>query len=570
MHHGVFGHEQVAFCHDRATGLRAIVALYSTVLGPGLGGTRFYPYASEDDALEDVLDLSRAMAYKNSLAGLDHGGGKAVIIGDPRVDKTPDLLRAYGRFVQGLGGRYITAADVGTYVQDMDVIAEVCDHVTGRSPERGGAGDSSVLTAFGVHQGMRAAAQHVWGDTSLAGKRIGIAGIGKVGRHLVGHAREEGAVVVATDVDPAALDWARREAPEVELVADTKELLARPLDVYAPCALGGALDDHVAATIDTAIVCGAANNQLADDHVDDVLAERGVVYCPDFLVNAGGVIQVADERHGFDFERAHAKTASIFDTLLDVLVHRRRPWHHPGRGRRRPGRGADGRGRRPHLDRPRSLSRSAGSPRDSGRGGGAEGPPHRVVDAGPGRLGPGQELAQPVDGAGPASPLVERDDDPPVVGPADRQVDAGLAGVDADRLHVRRPEQAPLGPAPAGQLLLADRPRAAERLHPHEPGHHPVDRAEHEGGVAPDDRPGHAAGDDEHEGGGDEAVPPSPERAGFEPHGPSGRHGGERSRQSRQSRSQNSGFSGSDREPSVVTARVRRRRCARIRPWPPP
>ena len=156
-HTGVFGHEQVAFCHHRGTGLRAIVALYSTALGPGLGGTRFYPYDSEDDALEDVLHLSRAMAYKNSLAGLDHGGGKAVIIGDPRTDKSPDLLRAYGRFVQGLGGRYITAADVGTYVQDMDVIAEACEFVTGRSPDRGGAGDSSVLTAFGVYQGMRAA-----------------------------------------------------------------------------------------------------------------------------------------------------------------------------------------------------------------------------------------------------------------------------------------------------------------------------------------------------------------------------------------------------------------------------
>jgi valine dehydrogenase (NAD+) len=315
-----FGHEQVTFCHDRATGLRAIVALYSTVLGPGLGGTRFYPYAGEDDALADVLDLSRAMAYKNSLAGLDHGGGKAVIIGDPHADKTPELLRSYGRFVQGLGGRYITAADVGTYVQDMDVIAGVCDHVTGRSPQHGGAGDSSVLTAFGVYQGMRAAARHLWGDESLAGRRIGISGIGKVGRHLIAHAGEEGAAVVATDVDPRALEWARRQAPEVELVADTKELLARPLDVYAPCALGGAIDDEVAVTIEAAIVCGAANNQLTNDDVDNVLAERGVVYCPDYLVNAGGVIQVADERYGFDFARARAKTAGIFDTLLDVLA----------------------------------------------------------------------------------------------------------------------------------------------------------------------------------------------------------------------------------------------------------
>lgn len=316
----VFAHEQVTFCHDRATGLRAIVALYSTVLGPGLGGTRFYPYPDERAALADVLNLARGMAYKNALAGLDHGGGKAVIIGDPARDKTPELLRAYGRFVQGLGGRYITACDVGTYVQDMDVIAEECDHVTGRSPEQGGAGDSSVLTAFGVYQGMRAAASARWGDTSLAARRIAVAGVGKVGRHLIGHAVEEGAEVIASDIDPAALDWARSEHPGVTLVADTEELLARPLDIYAPCALGGAVDAEVADTIDAAIICGAANNQLVDDEVDNRLAERGVIYCPDYLVNAGGVIQVADERRGFDFERARAQTSKIFDTLLDVLA----------------------------------------------------------------------------------------------------------------------------------------------------------------------------------------------------------------------------------------------------------
>jgi valine dehydrogenase (NAD+) len=316
----VFGHEQVAFCHDRASGLRAIVALYSTVLGPGLGGTRFYPYPDTEAALADVLNLSRGMAYKNALAGLPHGGGKAVIIGDPATDKSVELLRAYGRFVQGLGGRYITACDVGTYVEDMDVVALECDHVTGRSPEQGGAGDSSVLTAFGVYQGMRAAASICWGDTSLAGRRIAIAGIGKVGRHLIEHAAAEGAEVIATDISPDALAWAREQHPEVTLVGDTSELLADPLDIYAPCALGGAVDHEVADTIEAAIICGAANNQLVDDEVDNRLAERGVIYCPDYLVNAGGVIQVADELHGFDFERARAKTAAIFDTLLDVLA----------------------------------------------------------------------------------------------------------------------------------------------------------------------------------------------------------------------------------------------------------
>ena len=193
-------HEEVVFCHDRASGLRAIIAIYSTALGPSLGGTRFYPYETEADALADVLNLSRGMAYKNALAGLDHGGGKAVIWGDPATDKTEALLRAYGRFVESLGGRYVTACDVGTYVQDMDVVARESRFVTGRSPSEGGAGDSSVLTAWGVFQGMRACAERQWGTASLAGRRVGIAGVGKVGRHLVDHLVDDGAEVVVTDV----------------------------------------------------------------------------------------------------------------------------------------------------------------------------------------------------------------------------------------------------------------------------------------------------------------------------------------------------------------------------------
>ena len=181
------GHEQVVFCQDKQSGLKAVIAIYSTALGPALGGTRFYPYPTEAAAVQDVLDLSRGMAYKNALAGLDHGGGKAVIWGDPQRDKTEPLLRAYGRFVAALGGRYYTACDVGTYVQDMDVIARECRYVTGRSEAHGGAGDSSVLTAWGLFQGMRAAAEHVWDTPSLAGRRIGVAGLGKVGKHLIGH-----------------------------------------------------------------------------------------------------------------------------------------------------------------------------------------------------------------------------------------------------------------------------------------------------------------------------------------------------------------------------------------------
>ncbi len=313
------GHEQVTFCADEVTGLRAIVAIYSTALGPALGGTRFHAYPSEADALQDVLDLSRAMAYKNALAGLDHGGGKAVIIGDPATDKSPELLRAYGRFVQGLGGRYITACDVGTYVEDMDIIAEESDHVTGRSVAYGGAGDSSVLTAFGVYQGMLAAARACWNADSLRGRRIGIAGVGKVGKHLLGHALDEGADAVVTDVDPAAIAWVREHHPSVGVVEDTDALVRTELDVYAPCALGGALDDEVAETLQASIVCGGANNQLAHDRIDNRLAERGIIYCPDYLVNAGGVIQVADELHGFSFARAKAKATGIHDAMLAVL-----------------------------------------------------------------------------------------------------------------------------------------------------------------------------------------------------------------------------------------------------------
>lgn len=312
-------HEQVVFCHDEASGLKAIIAIYSTALGPALGGTRFYPYASEADALTDVLNLSQGMAYKNALAGLDLGGGKAVIIGDPAELKGEALLRAYGRFVQSLNGRYLTACDVGTYSRDMDVVARECDFVTGRTVEHGGAGDSSVLTAFGVYQGMRASAQHVWGDTSLAGRRVGVAGVGKVGRHLVGHLVDEGAQVVVADPYHPAVTALLASYPNVTAVADTDALVREPLDIYAPCALGGALDDESTAVLPAQIVCGAANNQLAHQGIEKRLDERGITYAPDYCVNAGGVIQVADELEGFDFDRAKMRATTIFDTTLDVL-----------------------------------------------------------------------------------------------------------------------------------------------------------------------------------------------------------------------------------------------------------
>src|SRR5213078_2151410 len=226
--------------------LKAIIAIYSTALGPALGGTRFHPYETEAEALHDVLELSRAMAYKNALAGLDLGGGKAVIWGDPQRDKSEPLLRAYGRFVQSLGGRYYTACDVGTYTVDMDVVARECRYVTGRSVEHGGAGDSSILTAYGVFQGMRACAGHRWGTQTLAGRRVGITGVGKVGLHLVGHLLEDRATVVVADVSADAIDRVRAAYPGavVEVAADDGALVRADLDVYAPSALGGSLNDE--------------------------------------------------------------------------------------------------------------------------------------------------------------------------------------------------------------------------------------------------------------------------------------------------------------------------------------
>jgi valine dehydrogenase (NAD+) len=315
-----YGHEQVVFCQDRQSGLRAIIAIYSTALGPALGGTRFYPYPDEETALADALNLSRAMAYKNAMAGLDHGGGKAVIIGDPAALKSEALLRAYGRFIESLGGRYITACDIGTYSEDMDIIARESGHVTGRTVPNGGAGDSSVLTAFGVFQGMRAAAEQRWGSPSLEGRLVGVEGVGKVGRRLVALLAAAGASAVICDVDPGAVSRVLAAHPGVQVAASRAELLGHDMDIYAPCALGGALDDDTVMTLRASIVCGGANNQLAHPGIEKLLADRGVLYAPDYVVNAGGVIQVSDELGGFNFERAQARAERIFGTTRQIFT----------------------------------------------------------------------------------------------------------------------------------------------------------------------------------------------------------------------------------------------------------
>jgi glutamate dehydrogenase/leucine dehydrogenase len=316
---GADDYEQVVFCHDRGSGLRAIVAVHSTRLGPGLGGTRFYPYASEDEGLEDVLRLARAMTYKAAAAGLDLGGGKAVIFGDPARDKTEVLLRAYARHVDNLGGRYLTAEDIGTTQDDMDLVRRETRFVTGVSRELGGSGDPSTATGYGVLWAMKAVAQHLWGDTSLAGRHVAVAGIGKVGRALLGHLAEEGARMTVADVTPAAVDWATaRFGTEVVAV---EKIHAVECDIYAPCAMGGILSAATIPELRCAAVVGSANNQLADAASAGLLARAGVLYAPDFVVNAGGLINIAEELApgGYHPDLALAAVRRIFDTVTSVL-----------------------------------------------------------------------------------------------------------------------------------------------------------------------------------------------------------------------------------------------------------
>jgi valine dehydrogenase (NAD+) len=326
---GVAGsHERVVFGHDRATGLSAIIAVHSTLLGPALGGTRFYPYASEALAVHDVLRLSRGMTYKAAAAGLSLGGGKAVILGDPSVHRTDALLEAYGRLVESLAGSYITAGDVGTTSADMDVIGRTTDHVVARTPAAGGSGDSAPLTAYGVFQSMRAAAQSVWGDPSLEGRLVGVEGLGKVGRNLVGLLTQDGARVVAADVSAAARE---RVAAELIGVSFVDDVLDAPLDVYAPCALGATVTRSSASTLSASIVCGAANNQLSHDDVEGLLVERGITWVPDYVANAGGLIQVAGERERLGADAVREQVSDLFGAVAGILATARSRGIAPGR-----------------------------------------------------------------------------------------------------------------------------------------------------------------------------------------------------------------------------------------------
>ena len=313
-------YEQVVYCHDRSTGLRAIIAIHSTRLGPALGGTRFHPYASEDAALTDVLRLARGMTYKAAAAGLDLGGGKAVIIGDPQVDKSEALLRAYARYVAGLGGRYATAEDVATTQADMDPIRRETRFVTGASEELGGSGDPSAATAYGVLWAMKAVARHLWADTSLAGRHVVISGVGKVGSILARHLVEERVRVTVADVDQGRVAEAVTDLGVEAVPAETAH--RTPCDIYSPCALGAVLSASTIPDLRCAAVVGAANNQLADDGTAKLLDDAGILYAPDYVVNAGGVINIAEELApgGYRPDRALAAVRRIFDTTTALLA----------------------------------------------------------------------------------------------------------------------------------------------------------------------------------------------------------------------------------------------------------
>lgn len=311
-------HEQVVFCQDKDTGLKAIIGVHNTILGPALGGTRMYNYQTEWDALNDVLRLSRGMTYKAAITGLNLGGGKAVIIGDPKTIKTPALMRRFGEFVHTLGGKYYTAEDVGMETSDMDTVREVTPYVTGISEEKGGAGNPSPVTAYGVYMGMKASAKFAYGTDNLEGKKILVQGIGHVGEELVRLTAEEGANVIIADINQERLEQVST-AYGVEIYKG-QDLYAEEADIYAPCALGATINNDTIDKLKVKVIAGAANNQLATENIHGpLLQERGIVYAPDFLINAGGIINVYAEIEGYGREQIKSKTENIYNTTLDIL-----------------------------------------------------------------------------------------------------------------------------------------------------------------------------------------------------------------------------------------------------------
>ncbi|AZU63257.1 branched-chain amino acid dehydrogenase [Neobacillus mesonae] len=312
-----YDYEQVVFCQDKQSGLKAIIAIHDTTLGPALGGTRMWTYASEEAAIEDALRLAKGMTYKNAAAGLNLGGGKTVIIGDPRKDKNEEMFRAFGRYIQGLNGRYITAEDVGTTVADMDLIHEETDYVTGISPAFGSSGNPSPVTAYGVYRGMKAAAKEAFGTDSLEGKTIAIQGVGNVAYTLCRYLHEEGAQLIVTDINKEAVNRAVEEFGA--RAVDPDDIYGVECDIYAPCALGATVNDETIPHLRAKVIAGSANNQLKDTKHGDIIHEMGIVYAPDYVINAGGVINVADELYGYNHERAMKKVETIYNSIEKII-----------------------------------------------------------------------------------------------------------------------------------------------------------------------------------------------------------------------------------------------------------
>ncbi len=312
------GHEQVLFYRDKKTGLKAIIAIHDTKMGPSLGGVRMWNYKNEMEAVEDVLRLSRGMTYKAAISGLQLGGGKAVIIGDAKTEKSEALLRKFGEFVDSLNGKYITAEDVNMSPKDMKYIKMETNHVTGTDVALGGSGDPSPVTAYGVYMGMKASAMYRWGSDSLEGKTILVQGIGHVGEYLVEHLTNEKANILINDINEERLKEVS-EKYDAEIVSGDS-IFDLPMDIYAPCALGSTLNSDSIIRLKCEIVAGAANNQLADEELHaNQLKDRGIIYAPDFLINAGGLINVYSEIKGFSREQALEETKNIYNTTLEIL-----------------------------------------------------------------------------------------------------------------------------------------------------------------------------------------------------------------------------------------------------------
>ena len=311
-------HEQVVFCQDKDTGLKAIIGIHNTVLGPALGGTRMWNYTNEWEAVNDVLRLSRGMSFKSSISGLNLGGGKAVIIGDAKTQKTPELMRRFGQFVDSLSGKYITAEDVGMETKDMDTVREVTKYVTGISESKGGSGNPSPITAYGVFMGLKAAAKYQFGTDNLEGKRVLVQGIGHVGEVLVDHLTKNGAIVTIADINEQRIEEVVKKYGAKAFTG--ADLYAADVDIYAPCALGATINDETINKIQAKVIAGAANNQLANEVMHgNLLKERGILYAPDFLINAGGVINVYSELANLTSAQVMEKTENIYNTSLEIF-----------------------------------------------------------------------------------------------------------------------------------------------------------------------------------------------------------------------------------------------------------